>query len=226
MRACGWEWADTSCFWPASTVFWNAAYGNWRYSMETNNAFPQVARRRVTFFLLACLGAMLFAAVVYRVENPTIVQHEEKREMPGGGSMEKMGNMDGLSAMMKKLQDNPEDVEAMRSLGMSFMEMQAWDKALTFWDMVLERHADDVMALNQKGFCLFEMEQYAEAAGLFERMLGIEKENYHAHYNLGIIYKYYLEQLDKAASHFQAVIDASPDDSALVSNAQRELGGN
>ena len=194
--------------------------------METNNAFPQVARRRSTLFLLACLGVMLFAAVVYRVENPTIVQHEERREMPGGGSMEKMGDMAGVSALMKKLQDNPDDIEAMRSLGMSFMEMQAWDRALSFWDMVLERRPDDVMALNQKGFCLFELEQYAEAAALFERMLGIEKENFHAHYNLGVIYKYYLEQPDKAAAHFQSVVDASPDDPALVSNARRELGGN
>jgi len=194
--------------------------------METNNAFPQVARRRVTLFLLACLGVMLFAAGVYRVENPTIVQHEERREMPGGGSMEKMGDMAGVSALMKKLQDNPDDIEAMRSLGMSFMEMQAWDRALSFWDMVLERRPDDVMALNQKGFCLFELEQYAEAAALFERMLGIEKENFHAHYNLGVIYKYYLEQPDKAAAHFQSVVDASPDDPALVSNARRELGGN
>jgi len=194
--------------------------------METNNAFPQVARRRVTVFLLACLGAMLFAAVVYRVENPTIVQHEERREMPGGGSMDKMGDMGAVSAMMKRLQDSPDDIEAMRSLGMTFMEMQAWDKALSFWDMVLERHEHDVMALNQKGFCLFELEKYAEAAALFEQMLGIEPDNFHAHYNLGVIYKYYLEQPDTAAAHFQAVVDAAPDDPALVSNARRELGAN
>jgi tetratricopeptide (TPR) repeat protein len=193
--------------------------------METNNAFPQVARRRVTLFLLACLGALLFTAVVYRVDNPSIVQHEEQREMPGGGSMEKMGDMAGVSALMQRLQSNPDDIEAMRSLGMSFMEMQAWERALAFWDMVLERHADDVMALNQKGFCLFELEQYAEAAVLFERMLGIEKDNFHAHYNLGVIYKYYLEQPEKAASHFQAVVDGAPEDPALLSNARRELGG-
>ena len=111
--------------------------------METNNAFPQTARRRATVFLLACLGALLFAAVVYRVENPTIVQHEEQRQMPGGGgSMDKMGDMGAVSAMMKRLQDNPEDLETMRSLGMAFMEMQAWERALAFWDMVLERHDD------------------------------------------------------------------------------------
>lgn len=194
--------------------------------METNNAFPQTARRRATMFLLVCLGALLFAAVVYRVENPTIVQHEEQRQMPGSGGMDKMGDMAEVTAMMKRLQENPEDLETMRSLGMTFMEMQAWERALAFWDMVLERHEHDVMALNQKGFCLFELEKYAEAAALFEQMLGIEPDNFHAHYNLGVIYKYYLEQPDTAAAHFQAVVDAAPDDPALVSNARRELGAN
>lgn len=190
--------------------------------MQTNNAFPAAARRRTTFFLLACLGAMVFAAVTYRVENPSIVQHEERREMPGG--MGKMGgDMSGISAMMQKLQANPDDVEAMRALGMAFMDMRAWDKSLNFWDMVLERIPDDVMALNQKGFCLFELQKYDEAAALFERMLTIETGNFHAHYNLGVIYKHYLSMSDKAAAHFQAVVDAAPDDPELVNNARREL---
>ena len=192
--------------------------------MEKNSAFPLGARRRVVLFLMACLGVMFFAAVVYRVENPTIVQHEAPQEMPGGGAMGKMGgDMAGVSAMMKKLQENPEDIESMRALGMSFMDMKAWDKALSFWEMILQRNENDVMALNQKGFCLFELEKHAEAAELFERMLTIEPHNYHAHYNLGVIYKYYLSQPDKAATHFQAVVDASPDDPGLMSNARREL---
>ncbi len=191
--------------------------------METNNAFPLLARRRVIMFLLACLGVMLFAAVAYRVENPSIVQHEQPQEMPDGGGMEAMGDMAGVSAMMKKLQENPEDVESMRSLGMSFMDMRAWDKALSFWEMILQRNENDVMALNQKGFCLFELEKHSEAAALFERMLTLEQQNFHAHYNLGVIYKYYLSQPEKAVAHFQAVIDASPDDPGLMSNARREL---
>jgi tetratricopeptide (TPR) repeat protein len=194
--------------------------------METNNAFPQTARRRALLFMLACLGVILFAAVSFRVENPSIVQHEEPRGMPGGGGMEQMGgDMAAVSSMMKKLQENPEDVQAMRSLGMSFMDMQAWEKAMSFWDMLLERDGNDVMALNQKGFCLFELEKYAEAAELFERMLTIEQKNFHAHYNLGVIYKHYLSEPDKADTHFQAVIDAAPDDPALIENAKRELGG-
>ena len=199
--------------------------------METNNAFPQTARSRVVMFLLLCLGLILFAAVAYRVENPSIVQHEERQEMPGGGGMGKMGDMDkmgdmaGVSSMMKKLQDNPDDVEAMRALGMTFMDMQAWDKAMSFWDMVLQKNDKDVMALNQKGFCLFELEKYAEAAELFERMLTVEQQNFHAHYNLGVIYKHYLAQPDKAAVHFQAVLDAAPDDPELMESAKRELEG-
>ncbi|NCD24818.1 MAG: tetratricopeptide repeat protein [Deltaproteobacteria bacterium] len=191
--------------------------------MENGN-FPSTARKRVIMFLLGCLAVVVFATVVYRVEHPSIVQHEERREMPGGG----MGNMDGManiSVMMKRLQDRPEDVDAMRSLGMAFMEMEAWDKAVSFWDMILNKTPDDVMALNQKGICLFEVKRFAEAADQFERMLAIEPANYHAHFNLGILYKHYLEQPDKAAGHFQTVIDAKPEDRELVESARRELGG-
>jgi tetratricopeptide (TPR) repeat protein len=199
--------------------------------MQTNNAFPQAARRRTLMALLACLGLMLFAAVAYRVDNPSIVQHEERQEMPAGGmgqsgEMGQMGgDMSGIASMMQKLKDNPDDVEAMRALGMSFMDMRAWDKSMSFWDMLLAKNPSDVMALNQKGFCLFELEKHAEAAELFERMLGIEPNNFHAHFNLGIIYKHYLQQPDKAVGHFQAVVDAAPDDPELVDSAKRELAG-
>jgi tetratricopeptide (TPR) repeat protein len=199
--------------------------------MQTNNAFPQAARRRTLMVLLACLGLILFAAVAYRVENPSIVQQEARQEMPGGtgqmgGGMGQMGgDMSGIASMMQKLKDNPDDVEAMRALGMSFMDMRAWDKSMSFWDMLLAKNPNDVMALNQKGFCLFELEKHAAAAELFERMLGIEPNNFHAHFNLGIIYKHYLQQPDKAVGHFQAVVDAAPDDPELVDNAKRELVG-
>ncbi|NLW80655.1 MAG: tetratricopeptide repeat protein [Desulfovibrionales bacterium] len=193
--------------------------------METSSAFPQAHRQRVVVFVFACLAALVFAGVVYRVENPSIVQHEERQQMPASGGMQGMGDMAGISGLMKKLQENPEDMEAMRSLGMSFMEMRAWDKAMSFWDMILTRAGNDVMALNQKGFCLFELERYAEAAELFEKMLGIESGNHHAHFNLGIIYKYYLSDPDKAAAHFQAVLDASPNDPELMESTRRELAG-
>lgn len=191
--------------------------------METSNAFPLSGRNRVVFFLLVSLAVLFFAAMVYRVENPSIVQREEAPQMPQSGGMENAGDMSGMSAMMKKLQDNPEDMETMRSLGMAFMEMKAWDKSISFWDMILERAENDIMALNQKGFCLFEMEKYSEASLLFEKMLQIEPSNPRAHFNLGIIYRYYLEQPDKAMPHFQAVLDSQPDDPELIRNAEREL---
>lgn len=191
--------------------------------MEKNN-FPASARHRVVLILLAGLIVMVFAAVVFRVENPSIVQHEEKRDMPGGG-MEGMGDMGNIAGMMKQLQDHPDDIEAMRALGMAFMDMQAWDKSLSFWDMILKKTPADPMALNQKGICLFEQKKFAEAAEQFEAMLAVDAANYHAHFNLGILYKHYLEQPDRAAPHFQTVIDAKPEDRDLVDSARRELGG-
>lgn len=193
--------------------------------METNNAFPKATRNQVVYFLLGCLAILVFAGVVYRVENPSIVQHEESQKMPGGTGMDKMGDMSGIASMMKKLQENPEDVDVMRSLGMAFMDMQAWDRSMSFWEMLLQRNNQDVMAMNQKGFCLFELEKYPEAAELFEKMLVLEPQNHHAHFNLGVIYKHYLNQAGKASSHFQAVVDAAPEDPELLESARRELAG-
>ena len=47
-----------SFFWPANSLFWNAVYGNWRLLMETNNAFPLLARNRVVYFLLVSLAVL------------------------------------------------------------------------------------------------------------------------------------------------------------------------
>jgi tetratricopeptide (TPR) repeat protein len=189
----------------------------------TNNAFSATARNRALVFLLIALGVMFFSAVVYRVENPSLVRREEAREMPASRS--DASSMAGISSMMKKLQDDPDNVDLMRALGMAFMDMQAWDKSISFWDMVLKKNEADIMALNQKGFCLFELEKYAEAGVLFEKMLAIEEQNPRAHFNLGIIYKYYLSDPEKARTHFQAVVDAAAD-AMMAENARRELEDN
>lgn len=192
--------------------------------METNN-FPVPAQKRALTFLLGGLVVIIFASVLYRVENPSIVQREERRNMPAG--MENMGSMDNITAMMKQLQDHPEDINSMRALGMAFMEMQAWDKALSFWSMILEKEPDNTMALNQKGLCFYEAKQYPEAVEQFERLVALEPTNFHAHFNLGILYKYYLEKLDQAAAHFKIVIDASPEGHGeMVESARRELPQN
>lgn len=191
--------------------------------MTTNDFFPQASRKKTTVFILVSLLIMVFAAIVYRVENPSIIQQERQQQMPGQGAMGQMGDMEGISAMMKKLQDHPDDLTTMRSLGMAFMDMQAWERSLAFWDMILERNATDIMALNQKGFCLFELEKHAEAAEHFTQMLSIEPHNERAHFNLGILLKYYLHKPEEAHEHFQAVVDSETKDSQLLDNARREL---
>lgn len=177
--------------------------------------------------MLLGLGLMVFAAVVFRVENPSITVHEEQRSMPGKsggmGAMGGNGNMSEIAATMQRLQANPEDTDAMRDLGMMFMEMKAWERAATFWDMLVQREPKDVAAINQKGYCLFEMGKFDEAAALFENMLAIDANNMHGHFNLGIIYKHYLSQPEKAKAHFQQVIDGAGNDQQLLDSAKQEL---
>lgn len=167
-------------------------------------------------FALAVAVLIGLAALAYRVEHPSIVVHEERRGMNEG-----MGNMAEISALMERLQVNPEDQDAMRHLGMLFMQMSAWTRAMSFWDMLLAKAPEDLEALNQKGVCLFQLGRHLEAAEVFSRMLKVDAQNPHAHYNLGVLYAYYLNATDTARGHFDAVIHGS--DPQLAAQAKEDL---
>jgi Flp pilus assembly protein TadD len=167
-------------------------------------------------FALAAVVLIGLAALAYRVEHPSIVVHEERRSMNEG-----MGNMAEVSALMERLQANPEDEDAMRHLGMLFMQMGAWVRAMNFWDMVLAKAPKDLEALNQKGVCLFQLGRHPEAAEVFSRMVEVDAQNPHAHYNLGVLYAYYLNATDTARRHFEAVVHGP--DPRLAAQAKEDL---
>ncbi|BDV00985.1 hypothetical protein TDMWS_10700 [Thermodesulfomicrobium sp. WS] len=167
-------------------------------------------------FALAVAVLIGLAALAYRVEHPSIVVHEERRSVNQG-----MGDMAEVSALMERLQANPEDQDAMRHLGMLFMQMGAWARAMSFWDMLLGKVPEDLEALNQKGVCLFQLGRHPEAAEVFSRMLQVDAQNPHAHYNLGVLYAYYLNATDTARGHFEAVVRGP--DARLAAQAKEDL---
>ncbi len=168
------------------------------------------------YFALAMAALVGLAALAYRVEHPSIVVQEQRAAMSEG-----MGSMAEVSALMQRLQANPEDLDAMRQLGILFMRMEAWERSMGFWDMVLAKQPQNLEALNQKGVCLFQLGRYPEAVEVFSRMLAVEADNPHAHYNLGVLHAYYLNATDTARRHFEAVVAGS--DARLAAQAREDL---
>lgn len=193
---------------------------------ETIKQGMPVSVRKVALMIAGIsLAAMVAYSVGYRMEHPSLTKHNN--DHPGHAEhASDMGDnpMAMVGALMQKLQENPGDIDLMSTLGRSFMSMQSWERALTFWDMILEVEAENTLALNQKGVCLFRLKRFKEAAEPLERILVIDKEDLHARFNLGILYKHYLDNPDQAKAYFQAVLDAKPDDKTLLEGARKELG--
>ncbi|HKK34248.1 MAG TPA: hypothetical protein VJ934_11960 [Desulfomicrobiaceae bacterium] len=166
------------------------------------------------------LVAMIVYSVGYRMDHPSLTK---RNQAPAGQSAMGDNPMAMVGTLMQKLQENPGDVHIMSTLGRSFMSMESFERALTFWDMILDVEPENSMALNQKGVCLFRLERFAEAVVPLEKILELDGENLHAHFNLGVLYKHYLKDEAAGMSHFQAVLDGKPDDPDLLEAVRREL---
>ncbi|ACV68275.1 tetratricopeptide repeat protein [Desulfohalobium retbaense] len=170
--------------------------------------------------VLAALGAglvILFAgSVVYRTMHPSLVV-QTNQPQSGGGSMEQ------ISALMGQLQENPGDVNALSRLAIAFSRMEAWDRAATFWQRVLDQEPANMRALQGMAMASFRMQQFETAVTYLRKALEEDPQSYRTHYNLAIVYKHFLQQPDKARSHFQTVANASEAPAELREQAKAEL---
>ncbi|MFO7818557.1 MAG: tetratricopeptide repeat protein [Thermodesulfobacteriota bacterium] len=182
----------------------------------TNNPGLISVQKVAAVFGLFCLGILLASFVFFKFQHPSLTKQVKVSADP----------MAEMSRLMNRLQEDPENEEVLFMLGQRFMQMRAWDKALEFWNRFLELQPENNIALTQKGFCFFQKEEYSKARDVFNRLLSLDDRDYRAHYNLGMLYKYYLEKPDLAREHFTNVLKfAPPDEDRIRSEVGKELSG-
>ncbi len=173
-------------------------------------------QRAVVAFAIVGLAVIFLSSIWYRIESPSLVEETQTRQ----ADQQMMSRIAGL---MQEVEQNPENVEAITQLASFFMQSEDWDKALSFWRRALNVDPDNQLALNQAGFTLFQMQQHAEAREKFHRLLEINPENHQGHFNLAIIYKYYLDEPEKAREHLEKIIEIDPDHPDLLERVRQEL---
>lgn len=185
------------------------------------NSLNKSGRTIVLTGIFVCLAAMFASSVLYRVENPNLtVQAKQKNSAPQG--MQQMG-MGGLQEMMAKAEAEPENVNNLIELGNAFLMMRAWDRALEFLEKARALEPENVMVLKSVGICYFQKEKYEEAVEIYERILGLDGSDALSHYNLGIIFKHFLNDPESSAKHFTAVMELPHEDEEMRKNAKSEL---
>ncbi len=175
-------------------------------------------QKSVAVLAMVCLAAIFFSSLWNRVHNPGITV-----ETRVGPSQQEQAMMGQVSTLMAEVERNPENIQALTELAQAFMVMQAWQRAYSFWQRVLALEPDNQLALNQAGFSLFQQERYTEAVDYFETLLKLDNENYRSLFNMGVIFKYYLDDQERATKYFQQILEISPDDEQLLERVRREL---
>ena len=162
------------------------------------------------------LGLILATALSYFMDNPGLVQHTStgtpvsvsqqpvsvQNEMP-----------DGVVNLMRRLQDAPNDMDALTALAQHFIHTQEWDKAETFALRAVLSAPNDPRPLHTLGIIQHSTGRNEEAASSLEKALGM-KSDPSTCYSLGILHAYYLDNPDKGITYLKQVLAApeSPED--------------
>lgn len=184
--------------------------------MSSTTLGPHDQGRRLVVAVIA-LGLFLIfvGSIIYRLQNPGLTMQAR----PSESSMA----MNEISEMMARLDSEPNHLPTLMALGDQFMRMGSWERAAVFWKRSLGLDPSLERAMNGLGVAHYNMDQYAESAEQFGRIVDVNPENYRAHFNLGMLYKYYLEDPEQAQVHFERVLELDPDDLELMERIRDEL---
>lgn len=170
---------------------------------------PSTGVKAVVLVVAAGLVAMVAWTLVWRAENPSLVQkpRQSRQAQSGGMPMDSEQNMGMITAMMEKLKENPNDVHTLHTLAEQFMRMQAWERAEALLERAIVVDPTHESVLNLMGITEFNLKRYRDSADKFEMLLELEPDNLMAKYNLGVIYGHFLEDKATAKKYLQDIVD-------------------
>ena len=123
---------------------------------------------------------------------------------------------------MRRMQENPNDPEALLSAARIFSAQGNADAALSLARRASVAAPSDPRPPHLAGVILAGQEKWEEAARELERSLSL-KDDSSARYSAAVIYRYHLKQEEKAKKHFDMAARLC-EDPALASMIQAELG--
>lgn len=171
--------------------------------------------KALALVVASTLLVMFVTSLLYRLENPSriVAPREQPRQAMGnGGATMGEADMEAVRGLMQRLAENPDDPEAQLELARRFLAMNAWDRAASFAQSAVNLMPTNPEALNLYGVALFRMERYAESAAILEQLVAVAPSNVMALFNLGVIYKHYLDKPDEGQERLRRALALNPEE--------------
>lgn len=205
--------------------------------MATANG--EMGRKAVILAVIGAAAIMFVASFIYRMNHPNLfvkvqqqAAQQEDHDHDGDGEQDHGATPPGMSEnsamgkvkeFMGRVEQNPDDVEALVGLGNSFLMMRAWDRALEPLQRAHELDPENVGVLKAMGIAHFNKEDFVKATEAYDAILIIDPDDSLALFNLGVIFKYYFEKPDAARTYFEKVLAVEKDDAEVIAMAKQEL---
>jgi len=179
-----------------------------------------INRKKILFlFLVVNLIFMLSYVLYYKIENPSILKKVVSKKIDLNS--QDMATM--ISEYMKRLKKDPNDTQALKSLGTIFMQMKAWNKAIFFWKKAVNIKPKDIEVLTNLSTCYFFLKEYKQATVYLKRLIQIDPDNYIARFNLAYLYGYVLNKKKDAKRVFSQIISSKDAPENLRQDAKKML---
>ncbi len=141
---------------------------------------------------------------------------------PGGGPA-----APEVQELQARLQQNPDDTEAMLRLANLNFDISNWGRAQELYTRYLELRPGDVNAMTDLGISYRNTRQFDQALALFNQAQEINPQHWESYYNEVVILAFDLKRLDEAnqtLAQLQQLQPGNPDVARLAEAVAKQRG--
>ena len=180
---------------------------------------PAVRRLAIVVGALAVLAVVAFAG--YQLGNPAVPGINGTPAPDASGAVLDPAQ---VSALMQKIQANPQDVDALSELADLYYAAGDYETAGLWLDKVIAVDPSNVAALLGRGAVAYNTGDNDTAERSWRAVLAVDDTNVEAHYDLGFMYfTQDPPKSDEARAEWNRVVELVPD-SEIANTVRTHLG--
>ncbi|MCG6891482.1 MAG: tetratricopeptide repeat protein [Gammaproteobacteria bacterium] len=129
----------------------------------------------------------------------------------------KSGDTEEALVLLTQLsRDTPDKPYLFTNLGLAYFQLQQSELAEQAFGQAIARNPEDAVAYNHLGILQRRKGLFQEALVQYQRAIEIDSEYARAHFNLGILFDLYLQDLEKALQQYRKYLDLTSEENAQV----------
>ncbi|OEU67564.1 MAG: hypothetical protein BA863_17465 [Desulfovibrio sp. S3730MH75] len=193
-----------------------------------NNATLR-GKQTVIMTVAAGLALMLLFSFMSKSQQPSqqarpsAQNSAQSRESNPAGATISEEQSGHIQHLMKSLNEDPNDTEALYGLGELFLDMDSLDKAAFFLERLIKLQPENKDALYLYGVVQLKQDKTMQSVETFEKVVKLDPGHFHSYYYLGMILRHELGQKEKGAEYLQKILEINPDHKELIDTVKQEL---